>query len=183
MKTRICQDTGCSKMRKRSVSKDSRLKNDGARRTRTRDGLRAIVLPRRVRSINGDTRNATRWKSEREQTTTHGSAITCRWRDISRQRPREVAPRDGRCMTTHIKKNSENVETDSQENCTQDWMSHVPGWSPGTHGTTYEPPAATAAKAPGYQTTMRSRRTLVNCEIYTHTHRSAITGRWRDCSR
>ena len=109
MKTRICQDTGCSKRRKRSVSKYSRLKNDEARRTRrrtrTRDGLRAVVLPRRVRSINGDTRNATRWKSEREQTTTHGSAITCRWRDISRQRPREVAPRDGRCMTTHIKKN------------------------------------------------------------------------------
>ena len=53
----------------------------------------------------------------------------------------------------------------------QDWMSHVPGWSPGTHGTTYEPvepPAATAAKAPGYQTAMRSRKSLVNYEIYIH---------------
>ena len=34
---------------------------------------------------------------------------------------------------------------------------------------TYELQAATAAKAPGYQTTMRSRKTLVNYDIYIHT--------------
>ena len=100
---------------------------------------------------------------------THRSAITGRWRDCSRERPRGVAPRDGRRTT---KKNQKNIKKISRRilkkivrkiGCLP-----VPGWSPGTHGTTYEPPAATAAKAPGYQTTMRSRRTLVNCEIYIH---------------
>ena len=41
------------------------------------------------------------------------------------------------------------------------------GWSPGKHETTYEPPATTAAKAPGYEKSTQSRRIILNCDIYT----------------
>ena len=114
---------------------------------------------------------------EREQTTTQ--------RQVSHHsslRPGGISPQDGIRYVVAQNQNKIRKYRDglsrklyARLDFARFWVGH-----PGKHETTYEPPATTAAKAPGYEKSTQSRRIILNCDIYIN--RSAVTG-CRDFSR